>query len=348
MAIELAKMLEQTLVTPSLADFLEQVVEPLPESLFETSIQGTTRDEHANNENSVPIVALDTSVFPLDVFFHMTVYSSVIRFEGGEHRSSSAADCLLTLPSLTFMISTCKQDLNAGIYLSATLSNFEISIYSPHQQATSHDALSVKLDKLFLTASRTKCPNISEDDKNKVKLIIVSNVGKADFNYDMRRLAELVSFPKPWFRKKLMRRVFFGEQSIVRKGSVSTTHSAPAFSHNLTIPSTSARLTSQSPQPSTSVTTRSEWAAEVNFSMTWEDLNIKAQMSNVMGNCLWFVRKGLIQAHLQLDSFRQKTVALGFKLDSSALSAQGGAISGDISMRKLLISARHQKKLEVI
>lgn len=142
-------MLEQTLVTPSLADFLEQVVEPLPESLFETSAQPSSSNQQMTDEDSVaPIVALDTSVLPLDVFFHMTVYSSVIRFEGGEQRGSSAADCLLTLPSLTFMVSTCKQsdqDPNAGIYLSATLSNFEISIYSPHQQATAHDALSVKL-----------------------------------------------------------------------------------------------------------------------------------------------------------------------------------------------------------
>lgn len=207
LALELAKMLEQTLVTPALADFFEQVVEPLPESLFETSVQPPTHDERPNNEDSVPIVAMDTSVLPLDVFFHLTVYSSVIRFEGGDQRSSSAADCLLTLPSLTFIASTCKpndQDQHAGIYLSATLSNFEVSIYSPHQQATSHDALSVKLDKLLVTASRNKCQTTSEEDKNKVQLIIISHVGKADFNYDMRRFSELLSFPKHWHRKKLI------------------------------------------------------------------------------------------------------------------------------------------------
>lgn len=262
-----------------MADFLEQVVEPLPESLFETSVQPSTQNQQPSNDDTVPIVAMDTSVLPLDIFFHMNVFSSIIRFEGGEHRSSSAADCLLTLPSLTFMVSTCKQndqDLNAGIYLSATLSNFEISIYSPHQQATAHDALSVKLDKLLVTASRTKCPTSIEDDKNKVQLIIISNVGTADFNYDMRRLGELLSFPKPWYRKKLMQRVFFGEQSIVRKGSVSSTHSAPAFTtNNLTVPS--SRPTSQSPQPS-SIQQRTEWAAELDFSMQWGELNVKAQV----------------------------------------------------------------------
>jgi hypothetical protein len=140
LTMELAKMLEQTLVTPSLADFLQQVVEPLPESLFESSARtpAAHNNLHTANDDLVPIVALDTSALPLDFFFHMTVYSSVIRFEGGEQRSSSAADCLLTLPSLTLMASTRKQneqDVNlAGIYLSATLGNFEVSIYSPHQQ----------------------------------------------------------------------------------------------------------------------------------------------------------------------------------------------------------------------
>lgn len=30
----------------------------------------------------------------------------------------------------------------------------------------------------------------------------------------MRRLSELLTFPKPWYRKQLIRRLFFGEQSV--------------------------------------------------------------------------------------------------------------------------------------
>lgn len=37
LSLELASMPLETLITPCLADFLEQVVEPLPESLFESS-----------------------------------------------------------------------------------------------------------------------------------------------------------------------------------------------------------------------------------------------------------------------------------------------------------------------
>lgn len=39
MSLELASMPLETLITPCLADFLEQVVEPLPESLFEPSVK---------------------------------------------------------------------------------------------------------------------------------------------------------------------------------------------------------------------------------------------------------------------------------------------------------------------
>ncbi|CAD5207349.1 unnamed protein product [Bursaphelenchus okinawaensis] len=339
LVLELAKMLEPTLVTPALADFLEQVVEPLPDELFE--LQTTQNQSHVQEQDDgVPIVVLDTSGLPLDVFFHMTVYSSVIRFEGQQQRSSSAADCLLTLPSLTLMASTRKyneQSLNvAGIYLSATLSNFDLSIYSPHQQASSHDALAVKLDKFSISASRTKCPT-KEEEKNKVQLVIVSNVGKADFNYDMRRLGELLSFPKPWYRKKLIQRVFFGEQSLQRKNSTSTVHS-----HSMP----ASQFHGQSPKVDPQPKTGPEWAASVDFSIQWSELNVNAQMSNTMGNTTWFVRQGILRGHVQLDSQRQRTVSLGFKLRNSQLSAQGGAISGDIEINKLLIATRYCKSAE--
>uniref|UniRef100_A0A915E6Q2 Bridge-like lipid transfer protein family member 1 C-terminal domain-containing protein n=1 Tax=Ditylenchus dipsaci TaxID=166011 RepID=A0A915E6Q2_9BILA len=366
-SLELASMPLETLITPCLADFLEQVVEPLPESLFETA---KSDSETSSNTNSLPIVAIDTSSLPLDVLFHMSVQSSSIRFEGQQQRSS-AADMLLTLPRLTLMASTRKyneQDWTvAGIYLSATLSSFSLSIYSPHQQSSSHDALSLTLDKFSVTASRTKNPNNNEDDKNKVQLVIASNVGTANFNYDMRRLSELLTFPKPWYRKQLIRRLFFGEQSVAaaaasaklqRYNSTSST-AAPAFKGNSQMRYGSDDLSSSNQEfqpkkgatPVKSVTSAAQlnqitWAASVIFSMQWKELNINAQMSNTMGNTQWLARQGILRVHLKLDSQRHRDVAVSFKLLSSELSAQGGAISGEVSISKLLISARHSKSSE--
>ncbi|KAI1727949.1 hypothetical protein DdX_00092 [Ditylenchus destructor] len=359
MALELASMPLETQITPCLADFLEQVVEPLPESLFEPAIK--TDNETESNANSLPIVAMDTSSLPLDVLFHMSVQSSTIRFEGQQQRSS-AADCLLTLPSLTLMASTRKyseQELTvAGLYLSATLSNFSLSIYSPHQQSSSHDALSLTLDRFSVTASRTKNPSNSDEDRNKVQLVIVSNVGAANFNYDMRRLSELLTFPKPWYRKQLIRRLFFGDQSVAatnaaanlqRFNSSSTSaYQSPHNRHSSKAGSISGHQITQKGRNigSAHQINPTSWAASVIFSMQWRELNVNAQMSNTMGNTQWLARQGILRGHVQLDSRRNRDVALSFKLLSSELTAQGGAISGEVAISKLLISARHTKNVQ--
>ncbi|KAE9555244.1 hypothetical protein FO519_001495 [Halicephalobus sp. NKZ332] len=333
LALELASMPDETLVTPNLADFLEQMIEPLPENLFETAKQ---ESENSSESAAVPIVTLDTSSLPLDVLFHMVVQSSRVRFEG-QQQKSSAADCLLKLPRLALMASTRKFNEQAtavgGIYLSATLSAFSLNIYSPHQQATAHDALSLTLDKLSVTASRKKSP--SDEEKNKVQLVTVFNVGAANFNYDMRRLSELLAFPKPWYRKVLVRRLFFGDQAMMMKKD-STESSQIAISTG----KEGKRISIVKPNKSKE---QHDWAASWVFTMQWQELNIHAQMSNTMGNTSWLARRGLLRGHLQLSPRRRRDMAVTFKLLSSELSAQGGAISGEISISKLLISARHSR-----
>lgn len=38
------------------------------------------------------------------------------------------------------------------------------------------------------------------------------DVGSATFRYDMRRLTEVLAFPKAWYRKSIVQRLFFGEE----------------------------------------------------------------------------------------------------------------------------------------
>lgn len=47
-----------------------------------------------------------------------------------------------------------------------------------------------------------------------LQFVLTANVGSANFIYDMRRLAELISFPKPWYRRTIVRRLFFGGHSM--------------------------------------------------------------------------------------------------------------------------------------
>ncbi|KAL6737884.1 hypothetical protein Aduo_011490 [Ancylostoma duodenale] len=290
----LASMPTETVVTPHLADYFEQVLEPLPISsgATVTSVPSVAEPQ----EGVAHIVGMDTSALPIDVLFFLTVQSSTIRFDGQQQRSS-AADCLLKLPCLSLMATTRRtvgDTYVGGIDVSATLSAFSLSIYSPHQ------------------------------------FVLTSSIGAANFNYDMRRLSELMAFPKPWYRAAIARRVFFGDQAMSREPA---SQPSTIASHNL-VPA-SARSATVRPDKA--------WSATVLLAVQWKELNVNAQMSNTMGNTSWRARRGLLRAIAKLNSRSERNVTLTFKLDSSELTAHGGAISGEIALSRLLLSASHAR-----
>ncbi|VDO08844.1 unnamed protein product, partial [Brugia timori] len=82
LAVELASMPQESLITPHLADFLEQMFATIPENNINSSLNLSNLDQNEMTDYDVSIVEMDTSVIPLDVLFHLTVQSSAIRFEG--------------------------------------------------------------------------------------------------------------------------------------------------------------------------------------------------------------------------------------------------------------------------
>uniref|UniRef100_A0AC35TQR5 FSA_C domain-containing protein n=1 Tax=Rhabditophanes sp. KR3021 TaxID=114890 RepID=A0AC35TQR5_9BILA len=339
LAIELASMPQETLVTPLLADYFEQVVEPLPQHFFEPSNPSTHGDVLSDG---MPIVAIDTSGLPLDVLFHLNVQASTMRFEG-QQQKSHAADCLLTLPRLTLLASTRKYNESdktvAGIHISAMLSNFSLSVYSPHQLSNSHDALSLSLDKLSVCVSRTKNPPTAEEP-NRIQLVITTNIGVAYFNYDLRRLSELLAFPKPWYRKVLVKRIFLGEYAVNqghgRRFSNSTIQMSNSDRVSNVLPPKNALTASQGD-------IKSKYAASAVFSLQWKELKVKAQMANTMGNTEWNAVKGSLRGNFDINSSGHRNLSTIFKVDSSLLAANGGAISGTIAINNLFIAGQHIK-----
>lgn len=51
----------------------------------------------------------------------------------------------------------------------------------------------------------------------------VCDIGSASFKYDMRRLSEILAFPRAWYRRSIARRLFLGDQTINLPGDSSTT-----------------------------------------------------------------------------------------------------------------------------
>ncbi|EJW79808.1 hypothetical protein WUBG_09283, partial [Wuchereria bancrofti] len=86
LAVELASMPQESLITPHLADFLEQMFATIPENNINSLLNLSNLDQNEMTDYDVSIVEMDTSVIPLDVLFHLTVQSSAIRFEGQQQK----------------------------------------------------------------------------------------------------------------------------------------------------------------------------------------------------------------------------------------------------------------------
>ncbi|VDK65860.1 unnamed protein product [Onchocerca ochengi] len=341
LAVELASMPQESLITPHIADFLEQMFGTIPENSVNSSLNV---DQNEMIDSDVSIVEMDTSVIPLDVLFYLSVQSSTVRFEGQQQRTA-AADCLLKLPSLTLMASTrphCEGTTNSsvadtvgsGIHVAATLSAFSLNIYSPHQRSTAQDALLLTLDHLSILASRSKNSRLESD--NKVQFVLTANIGSANFNYDMRRLAELISFPKPWYRHAIVRRLFFGDHSV--KTPTHGTETSFVMNH------APSRSLSNKVSSTQEILKKKEWSAIVICGIEWKEFNISAQMANTMGNTKLILREGVLRGYCQaiLNSKQDRTISINFGLESAILSAYGGVISGEIAITSLHIACENQ------
>ena len=56
----------------------------------------------------------------------------------------------------------------------------------------------------------------------------ICDIGSAAFNYDMRRLNEILDFPKAWYKRGLVQRLFLGKEgSYATKTSAAGTDQGP-------------------------------------------------------------------------------------------------------------------------
>ncbi|XP_069098559.1 bridge-like lipid transfer protein family member 1 isoform X3 [Pleurodeles waltl] len=64
----------------------------------------------------------------------------------------------------------------------------------------------------FETPSTNK--TASKLDTTLINISAVCDIGSASFKYDMRRLSEILAFPRAWYRRSIARRLFLGDQTI--------------------------------------------------------------------------------------------------------------------------------------
>uniref|UniRef100_A0A3B3I679 Bridge-like lipid transfer protein family member 1 C-terminal domain-containing protein n=1 Tax=Oryzias latipes TaxID=8090 RepID=A0A3B3I679_ORYLA len=160
----------------------------------------------------------------------------------GRSRHSSSQSDLTTPPSTS-----------SGLSFTACMSDFSLYVFHPYgagkqksavtglppgpgplgtvdEEPSSvtgrKDSLSINLEFVKVSLSRmrrTGGPTFIESfiptkggkmDTTLINISAVCDIGSASFKYDMRRLSEILAFPRAWYRRSIARRLFLGDQTI--------------------------------------------------------------------------------------------------------------------------------------
>uniref|UniRef100_A0A4W3HSK9 KIAA1109 n=1 Tax=Callorhinchus milii TaxID=7868 RepID=A0A4W3HSK9_CALMI len=161
---------------------------------------------------------------------------------GRSRHSSSQSD--LTYPSTS----------SSGLSFTACMSDFSLYVFHPYgtgKQKTTvggltpgssvlgitdedaasvtgrKDSLSINLEFVKVSLSRmrrsggasffdsqTSLKGGGKMETTLINISAVCDIGSASFKYDMRRLSEILAFPRAWYRRSIARRLFLGDQTI--------------------------------------------------------------------------------------------------------------------------------------
>ncbi len=239
-AVTLQSVPEETIISPHILEFLEQTLEPIP---FKSEISANTVNIDLLQENYVQYAS-----FPVDVIVYFHMQPSTFRFSC---LPVSRVECMLQLPSLDIVFSSKRQDddrfidsatsdktASGGLSVTGCLADFNVYIFHPYggkktgfkeaqfsplADSERKDSLSINVEfvKFHLTRSRKmnfehhgsfKKPG--EQSRAVIRFSTIVDIGSASFKYDMRRLTEILAFPKAWYRRRIVRRLFLGDLSV--------------------------------------------------------------------------------------------------------------------------------------
>ncbi|XP_034257362.1 bridge-like lipid transfer protein family member 1 isoform X5 [Pantherophis guttatus] len=140
---------------------------------------------------------------------------------------------------------------SSGLSFTACMSDFSLYVFHPYgagKQKTTvaglssgtgtideepssvtgrKDSLSINLEFVKVSLSRIRRSGgatffdslSASKSSNKMETTLINisavcDIGSASFKYDMRRLSEILAFPRAWYRRSIARRLFLGDQTI--------------------------------------------------------------------------------------------------------------------------------------
>lgn len=389
---------EETIISPHILEFLEQTLEPIP-----TKSEANTPPSNPVNIDLLPAHYVTYASFPVDVIVYFHMQPSTFRFSC---LPVSRVECMLQLPSLDIVFSSkrSEDDENSdndkkpvgGLSVTGCLADFNVFIFHPYggkktgiketqfsplTDSERKDSLSINVE--FMKFHLTRCrklhiePLLSKRSLDQSRAVIrfstIIDIGSASFKYDMRRLTEILAFPKAWYRRRIVRRLFLGDLSVVNtaqtetevkeSGAASAAANASGSSPNelnATTSRTGSSYTkdnlkldfnkemrfnklkslgkSSSGDSSTSPSEQNHvtaWETLVLFAINFQKLNVHMNMGNVMGNVVWLTKDFQSDGRLSIGSTGYKNVYTGIHLGGSSLDAKGGIVGGNFELNKV-------------
>uniref|UniRef100_A0A131YCK3 Diaphanous n=1 Tax=Rhipicephalus appendiculatus TaxID=34631 RepID=A0A131YCK3_RHIAP len=357
--ITLQSIPEETVISPHILDFLEQALEAIP-------MQQAAKASPVASVDGGGLVLEESQYgsFPVDVIVYFRMQPSILRFSC---LPVSRVECLLRLPSVDLAFSSKRADEGPVGGLSATgcLADFSLYIFHPYggakkMAATTADASplavterkdSLSLQVEFVKVNMSRSRHIGADNgRALIRFSALCDVGSASFKYDMRRLTEILAFPKAWYRRSIARRMFLGDPTTAgsafgdqAEDSAETSSSSGTLSPSRadSFPFGSLELGSPEeeaapPQERPAAPPRGQaWETLLLYALNLSRLNVHMNMGNVMGNTSWLTQGFRSQGRLAIDSRGHKDLNLAVDLDGSSLDAKGGIVGGAIELSRI-------------
>ena len=247
--------------------------------------------------------------------------------------------CDLRLPAVDIVFSTrrtASEDASnsslVGLSFSLHMKDFKLHVYHPFSgdtraplfdgtragQSSKRNALALSVNSVSINISRTRSALIDEHGQtmNTIQLSVIAQISKATFQYDIRHFADLLAFPKIWYKRKLARRLFLGDENV---------------SSSIRVPPTVAAARPVSLPVNKSVRRR----AHVLLALRLEELHVSMNMSNIMGTIEWNTRDVRSTASIKLTNSEERVYAFSLGLKNSVFQAEEGFVGGLIRLKNL-------------
>ena len=331
-------------ILPALVEFLDKIAQPISNFAQSTSflLGPTIQTEHPQNIFSS--YTQSSQFFPIDVLISVQLQPLVVKLTC---LPISRVEAILQTPQIETMCSftiykkqqenfqssysynLLKSDLNKkemlNLYfitdinltfylskLSLSVSSYLVTKHEETGQARTRDALRIQLDRAKFNLFRRKT-NYSLDMEysslpaSTVDLSLVAVIGKLFFNFDMRRLTDVATFRKCWYRQGLTNLLFLG---------ATLAHAHP----------------SETKPPKIKVIEEIETASIILFCLQILECEVKCNLAELMGDCNLNSKSLGINGYIGHQGQKLLLLSLDVLVDDTRFFANGGVIAGHIEL----------------